>query len=201
MPYTAVVDAKGSDDLAVFSRYKIVDQGSVLMPKQTDAWPRPGIYAKVAVGQTLVDIYSFHFKALGDSRSEAARRAQAEALASYLLDRYGDSIVTANIVLSGDFNTANPSDLAQRDSTLAFLRLAHDDDPANDLLDTNYRYKKDSPTFEDSRFSSVLDHILLSPALAKNSTPDTVFVFEALPGIGRIPTSDHHIVAIDVRLD
>lgn len=200
MPFTAVVDAKGSDDLAIFSRYKIVDQGSLLLPANADPWPRPGIYARISIGQTFLDVYGFHFKALGDPRSEEARKAQAKALAHYLKERYNDGLKTANIVLAGDFNTANPGDLAKLDSTLSYLRLAHDEDPANDLLDTNFTFKKDSPTFVDSRYSSVLDHILLSPGLAKGVSREKIFIFEALPGIGRIPTSDHHIVAVDLGL-
>jgi len=88
MPYTAVVNAKGEDDLALFSRYKIGAEEKVLEPSASDPWPRPGIYARVEVAGTSLHLYGFHFKAMGDEKSEAARKAQALALARSLAKRH-----------------------------------------------------------------------------------------------------------------
>lgn len=200
MPFVAVVNAKGEDDLAVFSRLKISDYGSVLEPGKTDPWPRPGIRASVEVAGTFLDVYGFHFKAMGDEKSESTRKAQARALALHLLAVYGESLPSKAIVLAGDFNTANGSDLSGEDSTIGALRLSEDDDPSNDFLDANYRYRRDEPTFVDSRYSSVLDHILISPALAAGFDESRVEVLTPASGPEKSPTSDHKVVLVEIFL-
>ena len=92
MPFVAVVNAKGEDDLAVFSRYKITNYGSVLDPDGTEPWPRPGIFASIEAEGGALDIYGFHFKAMGDQKSEKTRRAQAKALGLHLIASYGESL-------------------------------------------------------------------------------------------------------------
>ncbi|MCE1195112.1 endonuclease/exonuclease/phosphatase family protein, partial [bacterium] len=171
MPYVAVVDAKGEDDLAVFSRYKIDRDGPVLEPGAAGAWPRPGIFASVEAEGGKLDLYGFHFKAMGDAKSASARRAQAEALGDYLRATYGAGLPKAAIVVAGDFNIAADSDLGEKNSTLSALRLTGDGDPANDFTALNDRFRRNEPTFVDSRYSSVLDHILVSPALAAGLGP------------------------------
>lgn len=198
MPYVAVVNAKGEDDLAVFSRYKIEDYRPVLEPGPSDNWPRPGIFASIEAGGALLDVYGFHFKAMGDAASERARRAQAEALGRYLVATYGPGLSSRAIIVAGDFNTANASDLAGESSTLGALRLAEDNDAANDFLDANYFYRRDEPTFADSRYSSILDHILVSPALAARFDASKVLVLTPPPGQGKIPTSDHNMVIAEI---
>ena len=212
MPYVAVVDARGEDDLAVFSRRRIDRQGPVLEPGTAGAWPRPGIFASIEAGGGRLDLYGFHFKAMGDEKSAAARRAQAEALGDYLRASYGGGLPKAAIVVAGDFNTAADSDFGEKGSTLSALRLAEDMDPSNDFLALNDRFRRNEPTFVDSRYSSVLDHILVSPALAAGLGPDSVEVIppltgpltgppqEPAAGPGGIPTSDHRIVVATVPL-
>ncbi len=200
MPFVAVVNARGEDDLAIFSRYRIADYGPVLDPAEGDAWPRPGIFASVDSGAAEVDIYGFHFKAMGDKKSETARRSQAEALGRHLAAVYGETLSSRAIVLAGDFNTANDTDLEGEASTMSALRLAGDEDPGNDFLAANYRYRPDEPTFADSRYSSILDHILLSPALALGMDRERVEVLKPSPGPGKIPTSDHSLVLVDILL-
>ncbi|PKL05703.1 MAG: hypothetical protein CVV53_08130, partial [Spirochaetae bacterium HGW-Spirochaetae-9] len=75
MPYVAVVDTRGEDDLAIFSRYRIAEQGPVLEPGKNDPWPRSGIHASIDLGGQRVEVLGFHFKAMGDEKSEKTRRA------------------------------------------------------------------------------------------------------------------------------
>ena len=200
MPYTAVVNAKGEDDLAVFSRYKIEVEERILEPSTTDPWPRPGIYAMVKVAGLPLHLYGFHFKAMGDAKSEAARKAQALALAQILAERHEGALDSDWIIVAGDFNTANPGDLAGADSTLSSLRLMGDEDPENDFLALNYQFRPDSPSFVDSRYKSVLDHILVSPSLAAGLDKDSIHLIEAVQGPGAIPTSDHRLLLAEVAL-
>jgi len=200
MPYVAVVDAKGEDDLAVFSRRSIDRQGPILEPGAKGAWPRPGIFVSVEAGSRKLDVYGFHFKAMGDAKSVSARKAQAEALGEYLRATYGTGLAEAPIVVAGDFNTATDADLGEKGSTLSELRLAEDGEPANDFTALNDRFKRSEPTFVDSRYASVLDHILVSPVLAKGLDSGSVEVIPPVPGPGKIPTSDHRIVVATVTL-
>ena len=200
MPYVAVVNARGEDDLAVFSRYRIAESGSVLEPAKGEPWPRQGIFASIDTGAGFLDLYGFHFKAMGDAGAEEARRAQAKALGDHILTVYGDSLPSRAIVLAGDFNTANASDLRERDSTLSALRLADDASGENDFLDANYRFRGAEPTFVDDRYSSVLDHILLSPLLSAGMDKNRVEIRQPVPGPGKIPTSDHRMVLAELSL-
>lgn len=200
MPFVAVVNARGEDDLALFSRYKISGQSALLEPAPNDPWPRPGIFASVGDGQWTLDMFGFHFKAMGDEKSEKARLAQAQAVGKELLTRYGAGISTRAIVVAGDFNTANDGDLRGKASTLSALCLGDDEDPSNDFVAANYRYRGGEPTFVDSRYSSLLDHILVSPAIAKELGQENVEVLKPLPGPGRIPTSDHNLVLVEIAL-
>ena len=79
MPYVAVVNARGEDDLAVFSRFRIAESGPVIEPAKGDLWPRQGIFTSIDTGAGPLDVYGFHFKAMGDAGAEEARRAQAKA--------------------------------------------------------------------------------------------------------------------------
>jgi len=200
MPYTAVVNAKGEDDLALFSRYKIGAEEKVLEPSASDPWPRPGIYARVEVAGTSLHLYGFHFKAMGDEKSEAARKAQALALARSLAKRHEGSLDTDRIILAGDFNTANPGDLGGADSTLSTLCSLGDQDPGNDFLALNYQFHPNTPSFVDSRYESVLDHILVSPSLAAGMGGDSIHIIEAVKGPGTIPTSDHRLLLAEIVL-
>ena len=113
---------------------------------------------------------------------------------------YGDSLPARAVVLAGDFNTANASDLLERNSTLSALRLADDANGENDFLDVNYRFRRAEPTFVDDRYSSVLDHILLSPLLSVGMDGNRVEIRRPVPGPGKIPTSDHRMVLAEFNL-
>jgi len=137
---------------------------------------------------------------MGDAGSEKTRRAQAMAVGAHIVSVYGDSLSARAIVLAGDFNTANASDFMEKDSTLSALRLADDTNKANDFLDVNYRFRRAEPTFVDSGYSSILDHILLSPALAGTMDKSRVEIRAPAPGPGKIPTSDHRLVLAELTL-
>ena len=200
MPYLAVVNARGEDDLAVFSRYRIAESGPVIEPAKGDPWPRQGIFASIDTGTGQLDVYGFHFKAMGDAGAEEARRAQAKAVGDHIMSVYGDSLPARAVVMAGDFNTANASDLLERNSTLSALRLADDASGENDFLDANYRFRRAEPTFVDDRYSSVLDHILLSPLLSVGMDGNRVEIRRPVPGPGKIPTSDHRMVLTEFNL-
>ncbi len=200
MPYTAVVDTKGEDDIALFSRFEILGSGPVLRPSNNDPWPRAGLQAQLSVSGLRLHVFGFHFKAMGDSASENAREAQARALQALLAKEFGEGLRTENVILAGDFNTANPSDFWEKGSTLSILSMKDDEDPYNDFISSNYSYKQNYPTFNDSRYSSLLDHIFLSPSLSQGFESGQVLVLS--PGWRQdgIPVSDHAMVVVDLTL-
>jgi endonuclease/exonuclease/phosphatase family metal-dependent hydrolase len=198
MPYTAVVDAKGSDDLAIFSRFKILEQGPVLSPASPALWPRPGIFSRIQVRESTIDVYGFHFKAMSDPASIKARLNQAAALAGHLLQTYGPRIASTHIIVAGDLNTTGKEDLEGPGSTLSILTLRSDETEDNDFLPTNFEYLDGSPTFLDSRYSSVLDHVVVSPSLQKGLSKKDVKIIEGKNGKGSIPASDHRMVVLRV---
>ncbi len=200
MPYTAVVDTKGEDDIALFSRFEILSSGPVLQPSGNDPWPRAGLQAQVSVSGLPMHVFGFHFKAMGDSASEKAREAQARALQAHLTAKFGTGLHTENVVLAGDFNTANASDFWEKGSTLSILSMKDDEDPHNDFISSNYSYKQNSPTFSDSRYSSLLDHIFLSPSLSRGFGSGQVFVLSPGRRQDGIPVSDHAMVVVDLAL-
>ncbi|MCE5256581.1 MAG: endonuclease/exonuclease/phosphatase family protein [Spirochaetaceae bacterium] len=200
MPYVCSIDPKGEDDLAIFSRYPIHTSGQVLAPEGKDPWPRPGIFASIDIDGTRLDVFGFHFKAMSDANSEAARKAQAAAMADQLEVRYGSGLSAAAIVLAGDFNTTNAGDFSSKGSTLSILSLKDDKNPDNDFLDANYRFLPKEPTFSNSRNKSVLDHIIVSKVLARSMDSSSVKVLMPPPGPEGIPVSDHRIVIADLRL-
>jgi len=200
MPYVCSIDPAGEDDLAIFSKYPIRSSGEFAEPSEDGQWPRPGISASIEVDGARLDIFGFHFKAMSDHGSEAERRAQAAAVARELDARYGSGLSTAAIVLAGDFNTTNARELLPKNSTMSILAMRDDTNPGNDFLDVNYRFFPQEPTFTDNHYCSVLDHVLVSPALARTVTKDSVRIVPAPDGHENIPVSDHRMVVVDLRL-
>lgn len=200
MPYVCSIDPAGEDDLAIFSKYPIRSSGEFTEPSGSDQWPRPGISASIEVDGARLDVFGFHFKAMSDHGSEAERRAQASAVARELEARYGSELSTAAIVLAGDFNTTNSGELLPKNSTMSILSMKGDTNPRNDFLDVNYRFLPQEPTFIDNHYRSVLDHILVSPALARSVNKDSVKIVPPPDGPEDIPVSDHRMVVVDLRL-
>jgi len=124
----------------------------------------------------------------------------AEALGRYLVATYGPGLSSRAISWRATSTRPNALDLAGESSTHGrALRLADRRDWANDsFIDANYFYRRDEPTFADSRYSSILDHILVSPALAARFDASKVLVLTPPPGQGKIPTSDHNMVIAEI---
>ncbi|MGB4571930.1 MAG: endonuclease/exonuclease/phosphatase family protein [Rectinemataceae bacterium] len=222
MPWNSSVESGGQDDLAVFSRYRILSSEAVLAPGEAKAWPRPGIRAEVDTGAGHLQLYGFHFKAMSDPESQAARLRQATALAGLLRAEIGagtapgadnvhgihntDSSDSSNnaanalIVVGGDFNTTNTDELSGPGSTLAMLQLKDNADPSDDFLAANLRYLPGIPTYADERYRSVLDHIILSPAAARSLVPGSVSIAELPETNGAAPLSDHRPVLVELSL-
>lgn len=200
MPYVAISTSKSEDDIALFSRYKIIESGQVLEPDSSALWPRPGIYARISVGAQKLDVYGFHFKAMDDAKSQEARLAQAKALESLLIARYGSELAKMPIVLAGDFNTVNPADFQEKNSVLSFLSLKEDTASENDFLPVNYHFYPHEPTFVDKNYRSLLDHLLLSASLARMASTNTVMIMQPPYTDAGIPVSDHRMILADIRM-
>lgn len=200
MPYVALSTSKTEDDIAIFSRYKIVESGQVLVPSSSDPWPRPGIYARISTGSQDLDIYGFHFKAMDDAKSHEARLSQAKALANLLFSRYGTELANKPIILAGDFNTVSSADLLAKNSVISFLSMKEDADSSNDFLPANYSFNPTEPTFVDKNYRSLLDHLLISASLAKNVSEKNTFVIQPPNTEAGIPVSDHRMIAIDITM-
>lgn len=220
MPYQASVETGGSDDIAVFSRYRIASCGSVLEPLHSapaatqgadsgKPWPRPGLHAVIDTGPATLDLYSFHFKAMPDARSETARKAQAKALAGLLREEaakraspqadHGASAPWLAVV-AGDFNTINPGDLAGAGSTLEYLELRDDKDGSNDFKSANGLLLPGVPTYADEKHSSVTDHILMSRDAFAAMSEGWPRIGQDLPRKAGIPVSDHRPLTVEIAL-
>ncbi|HEY9055042.1 MAG TPA: endonuclease/exonuclease/phosphatase family protein [Rectinemataceae bacterium] len=198
MPYLATVETGGQDDLAIFSRLPLSAQGSVLEPRSADPWPRPGQKAIVDWGSKRLIVYNLHLKAMSDAESERARKAQAAALAAVILGSGAEGLKESYILIGGDFNTTNPGDRDSPGSTLGLMAMKADTDPGNDFSDPVEELRPQVPTFVDTRYRSILDHILLSPAAARALVPGSLRIVEDLPKAGAIPLSDHRPVLVDL---
>jgi endonuclease/exonuclease/phosphatase family metal-dependent hydrolase len=211
MPWQVSGETGGQDDLAIFSRYPIRESRLVIEPATRSAWPRPGLYALVEAGKTRLEFFNFHFKAMDESRSAAARKAQARALADFL--RAGNELPAGTsdapamrgtpqraIILGGDFNTVSPGDREGSDATLVVLQLRDDADPSNDLEALNETWLKGVPTYVDDRYRSVTDHLIVSGNLVPEPAARNVSIISEIPSKGRIPLSDHRPVVAELRL-
>jgi len=198
MPYLAWAKGPQSDDLAIFSRYPIEMSRPILDPKGKD-WPRPALEVRVVVDGTPLYVFNAHFKAYDEARSLGQRLAQARALASHLREEFGGTLNRAAIVVAGDFNTVSPYDM-QPGGTLDILQLRDNSGGDDDFLDLNMKWRYFSPTYSSSRYSSVTDHLIVSPALAKDSDQASIRVLDA-PDSGRgFPISDHKLLVFSFTL-
>lgn len=199
MPYIAVSKGPQSDDLAIFSRYPIEMSRSILDPKGKD-WPRPALEARLEVAGTPLYLFNAHFKAYDESRSLDQRIAQARALATHIREEFGSAISSAAIVVAGDFNTVSPYDM-QAGGTLDILQLRDNSDSADDFLSLNMKWRYFKPTYASSRYSSITDHLIASPSLAKDANLGSIRVLDA-PDSGRgFPISDHKLLVFSFVLE
>jgi endonuclease/exonuclease/phosphatase family metal-dependent hydrolase len=110
MPYTAVLETGTEDDLAIFSRYRIMSQETVAAPAWKGAWPRAGLLVRIDAKGRELTVIDLHLKAMSDSASLEQRRAQAKALADYLRSRVDADRL---FVVAGDMNTTSVGDRLQ----------------------------------------------------------------------------------------
>jgi endonuclease/exonuclease/phosphatase family metal-dependent hydrolase len=208
MPYISVVPGGGQDDLAIFSRYRITTTGPVLKPDSVKSWPRPGIFASLEIEGKKLDIFGFHFKAMDDQNSLRERTSQAAALADYLRTTYGNvGIETRALVIAGDFNTVTQGDFSGSGSTMEFLELKDDSNTKNDFIDLADVSGEHGPTFVNATYRSVIDHIVISPVLAKTlevtdkSREASLRLIDPPVTGDKIPASDHKLVLATLILE
>jgi endonuclease/exonuclease/phosphatase family metal-dependent hydrolase len=190
----------GDDYLAAFSRLPITDHETILGGTLRDpvtgesfsfTYMRPVHRVRLSAhGQELI-VYNLHLKAqvpFPDCEGcLERRRAQASALERYILER--DDPEADLVIVAGDANSALAEDF-EPGNTLDRLTLRSDnpDGAANDFTPVNFEYRNE-PTHND--FNSLLDHLILSPALMHHYIPDSV---EVVAPAGR--PSDHKAVLL-----
>jgi len=190
----------GNDYLAVFSRFPLTSHETILGGTYRDpvtgesfsfANMRPVHRIRLTVhGQDLV-VYNLHLKAqvpFPDCEDcLALRRTQAFALESYILEN--DDPEEDLILIGGDANSAIPEDF-EPGNTLDRLTLRSDNPAgvANDFTAVNDQYRHESTHLD---FDSLLDHLILSPALMSHYVFDSVEVVAPAGG-----PSDHKSVLL-----
>ncbi len=190
----------GDDYLAVFSRFPLTAHETILGGTYPDPvtgewfdfrYMRPVHRVSLTVHGQDLTVYNLHLKAQVpfpecDGCLER-RRAQARALETYILEH--DAPETGMVLVAGDANSALAADF-EPGNTLDLLTLRSDGPAgaANDLTPVNYTYRRESTHLD---FDSLLDHIILSPALMRHYLPDSV---EVLAPEGR--PSDHKSVLL-----
>jgi len=190
----------GDDYLAVFSRNPLTAHETILGGTYPDPvtgeafsfqYMRPVHRVSLNVHGHDLTVYNLHLKAQVpfpecDGCLER-RRAQARALETYILEH--DAPETELVLVAGDANSALDEDF-EPGNTLDLLTLRSDDpaNTANDLTPVNYTYRRESTHLD---FDSLLDHIILSPALMTRYLPDSV---EIVAPEGR--PSDHKSVLL-----
>lgn len=175
----------GDDYLAVFSRTPLTAHETILGGSYPDPvtgewfdfrYMRPVHRVSLTVHGLDLTVYNLHLKAQVpfpecDGCLER-RRAQAHALEMYILEH--DAPETAPILVAGDANSALAADF-EPGNTLELLTLRSDNPAgaANDLTPVNFTYRRESTHLD---FDSLLDHLILSPALLSRYVPDSVEV-------------------------
>ena len=153
----------------------------------------------MAPNTTGIWFYGGHLKAMNDSSSLSRRRAQAYALSQYINANH--NLASEYVVIAGDMNTLDELpelDLGNSHSTLSYLSSRWDTSSANDFYPVNWLLKSSQPTHTShASYSnpSVLDHIILSPALYQKYVSNSVGIFTHTDG-----QSDHWPVYLKVEL-
>lgn len=200
MPYSAVIDLYQDQDLAVFSKYPIINFSSVARP---GIWPRPGLETVIRIANdenTLfkdLHVFAFHLKAYDDVPSLNKRIAQAKALSNYLKTNYAEALKTDYFLIAGDMNTVSSGDRENTTSTLAYLTLKDDIDSTNDFTAVNEKYL---PIVNTHAMGNILDHIILSPKLFQRYKQNSVIVKKIDPFVQLEAVSDHYPVLLELEL-
>lgn len=187
------IEVGSEDDLAVLSRYPIVDKWSVA------PGTRPIMRVDLMIGSTTIHYFVCHLKAMGDDSSLNKRVTQAKALADYV--RAGLNPTQDIIVFGGDMNSVSAGDRLPTSTvavpTLTYLQLRDDSLSSNDFLAMNEFYLPSAYTwYSDGSYpSAILDHLILSPAAQAAYVKGSVGVY--LPPD---TCSDHCPVLLDLDL-
>lgn len=171
MQYHQFLDADGWNSIGFFSRYPVSGVTTVVDGTYTDPVSgnskeavRPIVKFQItAENNTPVWFYGAHLRAKDTGLEE--RRAQAHALEEYIKNNH--DMTTDRIVVCGDLNTTEDygsNNDFDDDGTLGYLSLKSDNpgNTANDFTAVNYTFIPTDYTYPS--YSSLLDHILLSPA-------------------------------------
>ena len=205
MPYAATMDLtyQSDQDICILSRYPIQSYQAVLQPPANE-WPRAGLKAVIRVSNAGgayadVTVFAFHLKAMDDPDSLAKRLAQSAALAEHLRTTWGESLTTAYVVVAGDMNTVSTGDRGSTTSTLGYLRVLDDADATNDFHAVNEELLPTTGTYATG--TTVLDHIILSPALySLRYRHASVMVKKYDPDVTVSSLSDHYPVLLELDL-
>lgn len=209
LPHAAIVDVGTEQDIAVLSLYTIESYAAFRSPTSVGGiWPRPGLIAAVSVSNgsetATLEIVGLHLKASysSDSPSQEAsnvgkRIAQAADLMDYFRGVYDNGITDRYILVAGDMNTWRPGDRGSPTSTLGYLRSYDDASPSNDFTAVNEQYL---PATSTHQLGSVLDHIILSPALFARYRPGSIQVKTADQSVTMSALSDHYPVLLELDL-
>ncbi|MBP7095145.1 MAG: endonuclease/exonuclease/phosphatase family protein [Spirochaetia bacterium] len=198
-------DSGYEDDVVIVSRFPINQLESHVLTCTTGAASgmRPGALAKIKVENGLgeyvyLTVMGFHLKAMIDGLP--TRLIQSSSLAAYLRATFTtdpDDLDSGYYILAGDMNTVAPGDRGSGTSTMGYLRLFDDATSGNDFWAVNESLLPTTPTHQ---MGSVLDHIILSPALAERYIAGTVDVVDYVPGVSVDTISDHYPVLLELAL-
>ena len=197
MPNVAWARSPQNDDLAIFSRFPIAESRTILEPSG-QPWPRPVLETCIDLVDMRLYLYTAHFKAYDDQKSLSVRIAQAQALASHLRQRFGQSIREAAIILAGDFNTISPYDMQSKTGTIEILRLRDNEDPTDDFLSLNLEWLYFKPTYKSKSYASITDHIIVSPLLAAKADKNSIEIIDPPPTDKGFSLSDHKILVFNL---
>lgn len=205
LPYSAYAEVGYADDIVVLSKYQITGSMEILQP---GSWPREGIQATLKVANLsgdyiYVSVIGLHLKAsfnIDEGLEYVTQRInQAHALADYLRSLHGTDLSTANVLVAGDMNTWLPGDRSPAQTcTLGYLRLLDDADSTNNFHAVNEELL---PATETQRLGSVLDHVILSPALWDRYVIGSIQVVDTTTHVAdMLDLSDHFPVLLELAL-
>lgn len=202
LAHSFAADSGYEDDVVIISRFPILESRALTCTAGGTGM-RPGALAKIKVENGLgkyvcLTVMGFHLKAMIDGLP--TRLIQSSSLASYLRTTFAtdpEDLDSGYYILAGDMNTVAPGDRGSATSTMGYLRLFDDADATNDFWAVNESLL---PMTATHQMGSVLDHIILSPALAPFYVPDSIKVLSYISGFTVTDLSDHYPVLLELAL-
>ena len=183
----------------VISRFDLVDEDTELYdPYITDplgeysgTLARKLLQVRVQVAPACSFILLVtHLKAMDDAASFARRRAEAYKIEEIMRDHIMD--FEDEIILAGDMNNVVRGSGGDWDTTLVYLALESDEDPANDFYNPALEELSPLPSTVH-RYDIYLDHFFLSPDMRQRYVPESVEVIDYGPA-DNDDASDHYPV-------